>query len=104
MSTPPTEPAHSAESDAQRIEWEAHARAQHAKGICEYSGLRARSCVRSICDCFETPENAAAMERECACSLCVTPPESPVSGKTGIAVPAYVTPPAAHQEATDADA
>lgn len=66
---------HNAEIDAQRIEWEAFARAQHAKGFCEFSGLKARRCLRSICDCFETEENAAAMERgECSCSLCVTPP------------------------------
>lgn len=71
-------PESQAESDQQRIEWERFVREQHAKGICDASGLRARSCVRSICDCFETEEGAAAMERgECSCSICrvVVPPD-----------------------------
>lgn len=50
--------------EAQRIEWEAFTAAQHAKGLCEFSGLRVTRCVASICDCFETPEGAAEIERQ----------------------------------------
>ena len=57
--------------DQQRIEWERFVREQHAEGFCDASGLRAGFCVRSICDCFETSEGAAAIERgECTCSIC----------------------------------
>lgn len=60
--------------DTQRIEWERFVRTQHAKGMCEYSGLTSPLCLGSICDCFETEENASAMTRgECGCAICVAP-------------------------------
>jgi hypothetical protein len=49
--------------DEQRREWEAFVASQHAKGLCEFSGLRVTRCVASVCDCFETPERAAEIER-----------------------------------------
>ena len=48
--------------DAQRVEWEAFVAEQHAKGLCEFSGMRVTECQRSICDCFETPVGAIAIE------------------------------------------
>lgn len=50
--------------DQQRIEWEAFRDACHAKGECEFSGLRVTQCQRTICDCFESPEGAMAIERK----------------------------------------
>lgn len=49
--------------DVQGHEWDAFVSASHAKGLCEFSGMRVSRCVRTICDCFETPEGAAAIER-----------------------------------------
>lgn len=51
-------------SDQQRKDWEAFTAAQHAKGLCEFSGMRVSRCVGSVCDCFETPEGAAKIERQ----------------------------------------
>ena len=48
----------------QRRQWGQHTEACHAKGLCEFSGLRVTACVRSICDCFETEEGAIAIERK----------------------------------------
>jgi hypothetical protein len=48
----------------QRQQWQAFAAAQHARGRCEFSGLGVSECVRTICDCFETPEGAAEIERK----------------------------------------
>jgi hypothetical protein len=53
-----------AEWAAQQAEWEDWAAGQLAKGLCEFSGLRVSDCVGSICDCFETPEGAAEIERK----------------------------------------
>lgn len=51
-------------SERQEREWKAFVAEQHAKGLCEFSGLRVTRCVESICDCFETPEGAAEIERK----------------------------------------
>lgn len=56
--------------DSQRREWEAFVAEQHARGRCEFSGLRVSACVASICDCFETPEGAARIEREADGHVC----------------------------------
>jgi hypothetical protein len=53
----------SAEAERRR-EWERFVSSQHAKGLCEFSGLKASRCVASVCDCFETPEGAAKIEAE----------------------------------------
>lgn len=52
------------EREAQLLEWEAFVAKCHAEGRCEYSGLMVSRCVQSICDCFETPEGAAEIERK----------------------------------------
>jgi hypothetical protein len=53
-----------ADKDKQRIEWEEWRDIAHSKGLCEFSGMRVTRCQRSICDCFETPEGAAEIERK----------------------------------------
>ena len=50
-------------ADEQAREWEAFVATSHAKGLCEFSGMRVTKCQRTICDCFETPEGAALIER-----------------------------------------
>jgi hypothetical protein len=50
--------------DEQERQWKAFVAEQHAKGRCEFSGLRATQCQRTICDCFETPEGAAEIEQK----------------------------------------
>lgn len=53
-----------ADDDEQRIDWERFVKECHAKGVCEFSGMRVTQCVGSICDCFETYEGAVAIERK----------------------------------------
>ena len=48
----------------QEVQWEAHVKSHHAKGLCEFSGLRVTQCQKTICDCFETPEGAREIERK----------------------------------------
>lgn len=50
--------------DSQEAEWKSFVKASHAKGECEFSRMRVTECQRSICDCFETPEGAKAIERK----------------------------------------
>lgn len=40
-----------AEFERQREEWEAHTKAMHAQGKCEYSGEPMKQCALGICDC-----------------------------------------------------
>lgn len=63
MSEPDPRDADYAEQERQ---WNEHVAKSRAKGLCEFSGLRATSCVRSICDCFETLEGAEAIVRAAA--------------------------------------
>lgn len=51
-------------SDQQKIEWEAVRDECHSRGLCEFSGQRVTQCQRTICDCFESPEGAAEIERK----------------------------------------
>lgn len=51
-------------SDSQKEEWEAFVKASHARGKCEFSGMGIVTCQSTICDCFETPEGAKAIERK----------------------------------------
>ena len=50
--------------DEQKAQWEAFTREQHAKGLCEFSGMRVTECQRTICDCFESREGAIEIERK----------------------------------------
>ena len=50
--------------DPRQQEWDDFVKKSHAKGLCEFSGLRVTRCVRSICDCFETMEGAKEIERK----------------------------------------
>lgn len=57
--------------DEQGVQWAAHVAEQRAKGRCEFSGMRVSVCVNMICDCFETPEGAAAIERAADGHVCM---------------------------------
>ena len=54
----------STQRDAQQVQWDQFVDKCRAKGLCEFSGLRATRCVQSICDCFETSEGAMEIERK----------------------------------------
>jgi hypothetical protein len=49
---------------AMKVDWDRFVATCHAKGQCEFSGLRVTQCVNSICDCFETIEGAQEIERK----------------------------------------
>ncbi len=49
--------------ESRQQEWEEFRDAAHAKGLCEFSGMRVTQCQRTICDCFESPDGAAEIER-----------------------------------------
>lgn len=51
-------------TDTRSEDWEEFKAQCHAKGLCEFSGMRVSHCQRTICDCFETPEGAAEIERK----------------------------------------
>ena len=77
-------------TDDQVRGWDAFVAASNANGLCEFSGMRVTKCVRTICDCFETPEGASQIERNAGLYDAPQTPESrrlncPVcgSGETG---------------------